>query len=166
MSMAKISIVITLRGNACQIDDQTPYFVTITDCLGRPLVWCKKKYIFMPTKCGHLEVDVPPGCYTVFASHNPGGIPPFGNTLTHVQVVRVNCNDHVCVTLFAPGMHYCATWFKVAVETQIEGLGQNNIDAKLARETVAALEKFIAKLTPEPYAVNVLRAIEQGPPKT
>lgn len=165
MSTANLNVWITRRGDACHIDDNTTYYVNITDCLGHPLVWCGKRYIFLPAKCGHLQVDIPPGCYTVFASHNPGGIPPFGNLLTHVQVVRLNCGDHACVTLFAPGLHYCATWFKVAVEQQIEALGQNNVDAKLARETVAAVENFIAKLAPEPYAVNVLRVIEEGPPK-
>lgn len=170
MSMAKLNIVITARADACHIDDKEQYYVHITDCVGQPLKWCGKTYTFLPAKCGHLEVDIPPGCYTVFASHT-SQIPadkkyqPFGNLLTHVQVVRANCGDHICVTLFAPGMHYCGTWFATAVKQNYGVLEQANIDMNLARTAVTAVENFMAKLAPEPYAANVLRTIEQGPPK-
>ena len=124
MSMAKLNVWITRFGDPCHIDDKEPYYVYITDCAGNILVWCGKKYAGLPAKCGHLEVDIPPGCYSVFASHSPQGhgIPPFGNRLTHVQVVRANCGDHVCVTLFAPSMWKCGSWFAYAVKTQLAGL--------------------------------------------
>src|SRR5947199_4787300 len=103
MGLAKLNVWITRFGDACHIDDKEPYFVHITDCGGKVLEWCGKKYAGLPAKCGHLEVDIPPGCYSVFASHTPGATgPSFGNRLTHVQVVRANCGDHVCVTLHAP----------------------------------------------------------------
>ena len=168
MSLAKLNIIITRRSDACHIEDREPYYVHITDCEGRPLVWCGKTYTFLPAKCGHLEVDIPPGCYTVFAGHTPAtavGVPPFGNLLTHVQVVRANCGDHICVTLFAPSLWYCGTWFRNALHTQVAALEKNNIDAKLAQEAVTAVDKVLAKITPEPYTANVLRTFEEGPPK-
>lgn len=169
MSTAKLNVWITRRSDACHIDDREPYFVHITDCTGHPLVWCGKTYTFLPAKCGHLEIEIPPGCYTVFATHtNPkGGVarPPFGNLLTHVQVVRANCGDHVCVTLFAPGMWYCGTWFATAVRQYLTAFEQANVDVQLAREAMTAVEKFVAKLEPEPYAANVVETVEQGPPK-
>jgi hypothetical protein len=170
MSTAKLNVWITRHADACHIDDQEHYYVHITDCHGNPLVWCKKTYTFLEAKCGHLEVEIPPGCYTVFASHTPREAvappyQPFGNRLTHVQVVRANCGDHVCVTLFAPGMHYCGTWFKLALETQIEAIGNNHIDAKLARTAAEAVGAFIGKLQPDAYNVNVGKVLEAGPPR-
>lgn len=170
MSLAKLNIIITRWSDACHIEDREPYFVHITDCIGQPLVWCNKTYTFLETKCGHLQVEIPPGCYTVFAGHNPRTprepeLQPFGNLLTHVQVVRVNCGDHVCVTLFAPGMWHCGTWFERALRTQIPALEKNKIDTTLAREAATAVGKFLAKLAPEPYTTNVMRAIDKGPPK-
>lgn len=170
MSSAKLNIWITRRSDACHIDDQEPYFVHITDCTGHPLVWCGKTYTFLPTKCGHLEIEIPPGCYTVFATHTdpkkgPIARPPFGNLLTHVQVVRANCGDHVCVTLFAPGMSNCGTWFAKAVRRYLEVFELANVNVQLARTAATAVEKFVATLEPEPYTVNVAQLIEKGPPK-
>lgn len=170
MSTAKLNVWITGIADACHIEDKDTWFVHITDCTGNPLVWCNKTYTFLAAKCGHLEIDIPPGCYTVFAGHTARkdvGKPyqPFGNRLTHVQVVRANCGDHVCVTLFSPGMHYCGTWFAQAVKTQYAALEHANIDLKLARAAVTAVEAFVAKLEPEPYALNVLKAVERDPPK-
>jgi hypothetical protein len=95
-------------------------------------VWCGKTYTFLKAKCGLLEIEIPPGCYTVFASMG-AGIPPFGNQLTHVQVVRANCGDHVCVTLFSPTGHYCGTWFASALQTQAPVFEQRRSTAALPR---------------------------------
>ena len=73
MSTAKLNVWVTRTADACHIDDRRQWFVHITDCHGNVLVWCDKKYSFLPTKCGHLEVEIPPGCYTVFASWTPAG---------------------------------------------------------------------------------------------
>jgi len=125
-----MNIWVTGFGDPCHIEDKETWFVHILDCEGKPLTYCGKTYAFLPAKCGHLEVDVPPGCYTVFAGHSAqgAGVPPFGNRLTHVAVVRVNCGDHACVTLFSPSMWYCGTWFAHAVQTQMAGLQKANID--------------------------------------
>ncbi len=167
MSMAKLNVWITRFGDPCHIDDKEPYYVYITDCAGNILVWCGKKYAGLPAKCGHLEVDIPPGCYSVFASHSPQGhgIPPFGNRLTHVQVVRANCGDHVCVTLFAPSMWKCGSWFAYAVKTQLAGLQAGRVDVELANRAVAAVDAFLAKLPPDPFAANALKAVEENNPK-
>jgi hypothetical protein len=164
MSTANLNVWITRLGDACHIDDQHKWFVHITDCAGRPLVWCGRKYYYLEAKCGHLEVDVPPGCYTVFASMG-AGIPPFGNQLTHVQVVRINCGDHACVTLFSPTGHYCGTWFASAIHTNEAVLGELKVDGNLARAAATAVENFVAKLEPDPYAVNTAQFIKEGPPK-
>jgi hypothetical protein len=35
------------------------WYVTIYNCDGKPLEGCGKKYVVLPAKCGHLEVEVP-----------------------------------------------------------------------------------------------------------
>lgn len=168
MSTAKLNVWITAIADACHIVDKDEWYVHITDCTGKPLVWCKKTYTFLKAECGHLEIDIPPGCYTVFAGHTAreaDGVQPFGNRLTHVQVVRANCGDHVCVTLFSPGLWYCGTWFEQAVTQQFAALERAKIDPKLARAAVTAVKAFVAKLEPEPYGLNVLKAVERDPRK-
>ena len=166
MSTARLNVWITRFGDACHIDDKEPYYVYITDCSGNILVWCGKKYAGLPAKCGHLEVDIPPGCYSVFASHTPGQVgPSFGNRLTHIQIVRANGGDHVCVTLFAPTLSKCGSWFAYAVKTQLAGLRKANIDPELVNAAVKAVEALIAKLPPDPVAENMLRAVEENNPK-
>ena len=168
MTTARLNVWINAIADACHIVDKDTWYVHITDCTGKPLVWCNETYTFREAKCGHLEIDIPPGCYTVFAGHTARKdvqVQPFGNRLTHVQVVRANCGDHVCVTLFSPGMPYCGTWFAQAVKTQYAALERANIDLTLARAAVTAVEAFVAKLEPEPYALNVLKALERDPRK-
>lgn len=171
MSLAKLNILVTNYGDACHIDDKHQYYAHITDCEGNPVVWCNKSYVFRKMECGHLEVDIPPGCYTVFASQSSGGVirpdgkVSFGNLLTHIQVVRVNCGDHACVTLFAPTGHYCGTWFANAITFNLPALEQAKIDVKLARAAVTAVQKFIATIEPDPYGRNVARFMDAGPPK-
>jgi len=91
---------------------------------------------------------VPPGCYVVFAGWSPPPVlvPPFGNQLTQVQVVRLNCGDHACVTLFSPSLHQCGTWFASAVTTQIEALEKAKIDAKAARGAVQTVQALLERV--------------------
>lgn len=160
----------TRRSDACHIDDNIQWYVHITDCEGRPLRWCGRTYTFMPAKCGHLEVAIPPGCYTVFASWTPKQnvhppYQPFGNHLTHVQVVRLNCGDHVCVTLFQPSLHYCGTWFAYALRENQTVFEQAKIDPNAAKIAGEAVQKFVGQIEADPYTENVRRLIEEGPAK-
>jgi hypothetical protein len=166
----KLCVWITRLGDACHIDDNYHWYVHITDCHGNVLKWCGRTYSFISAKCGHVEIEVPPGCYTVFASWTPHGAvhppyQPFGNQLTHVQVVRANCGDRVCVTLFSPSGHYCGTWFAHMLKEYGPLFEQAKIDTNLARAAQTAVKNFVDKLEPDPYTVNVLKLIEQGPPK-
>jgi hypothetical protein len=70
-----------------------------------------------------LELEIPPGCYVVGAVESTAGIPPLGNSLTHIAMVRANCGDHVCVTLFDPSLHLCGTWLGAAINTYVAGGG-------------------------------------------
>jgi hypothetical protein len=167
---AKLCVWVTEFGDPCHIMHTEQFYVHVTDCEGKLLKWCDKTYSFFPTTCGMVEIEVPPGCYSVFATHSErkqgtdltGG---FGNRLTHIQVVRVNCGDHVCVTLFSPYLSNCGTWFAAAVKGQYAALENAHIDTQLARAAVTAVEAFVAKLPPSTLGENVARLMLQEPPK-
>ncbi|HEX3464820.1 MAG TPA: hypothetical protein VHS78_12305 [Candidatus Elarobacter sp.] len=139
------------------------WYAHVADCGGKPLTWCGKNYTFMPMKCGHLEVEIPPGCYVVFAGHSPspGGRPPFGNRLTHIQVVRANCGDHVCVTLFSPEMWFCGSWFLEALQTQPHILNDPNLAANAAR----AVQAVLGQIKPTEFSANLEAFKKEAPPK-
>lgn len=174
MSTATLNVWITEFSDPCHIMGTHPdpsggpgpeeWYVHIVDCAGKGLTWCGKTYTFMPAKCGHLEVEIPPGCYAVFASHtNPRKVPvpPFGNRLSHIQVVRANCGDHVCVTLFSPELWYCGSWFAHALET----VGTDaKIDAKLVKAATGAIHAALEQVKPTEFAAN-LEAFKKDPPR-
>ena len=165
MSTANLNVWITGFGDPCHIEDKETWFVHVLDCEGRVVDWCNKRYSFIPAKCGHVQIEVPPGCYAVFAGHSPQGqgVPPFGNRLTHVQVVRANCGDHVCVTLFSPSIWFCGTWFAYAVATQLAGLEKAKVDPKIARAAVEGVQAFLGKIAPDQFTENMRRVVEQEP---
>ena len=168
MSAVTLNVWITNFGDPCHLIQETAtekWYVHIVDCAGNALKWCGKTYTFMYAKCGHLEVEIPPGCYAVFAGHSasPGSVPPFGNRLTHVQVVRANCGDHVCVTLFSPTLWYCGTWFAHAVATQLPALQQAKVDAKIATAATQAVQALLDKIPADAFTANTRRALEKEP---
>ena len=167
---AKLCVWVTEFGDPCHIMQKEQFFIHVTDCAGNVLDWCKKIYSFIPTNCGMAEIEVPPGCYSVFATHTgrKEGTDPkqeFGNALTHIQVVRANCGDHICVTLFSPKMSSCGSWFVAAAQRQIRVLERAGIDPKLTKAAIEAVGALVAKLPPDPLGVNVRRLMDQDPPK-
>jgi hypothetical protein len=81
-----------------------------------------------------------------------------------IQVVRANCGDHVCVTLFSPSLWFCGTWFKAAVEQHLTDLANAKVDQRVARVAVDAVQNLLEKLTAEPFAAN-LQAFQLGADK-
>ena len=144
MSTATLNVWITAFGDPCHIvkpQKDENWFVHVLDCDGRPVEWCGRKYLNIPAKCGHAEFTLPPGCYAVMASHtfvkNPAN--GFGNRLTHVAVVRVNCGDHACVTLFSPSAWHCGTWFNNAIKGHAQAGALNKELVQRAADAIAAV---------------------------
>jgi hypothetical protein len=162
MSTATLNVWISAIGDPCHIVDGDHWFVHIVDCEGRVLRWCGREYRDIPAKCGHAEIQIPPGCYAVFAGHSRKGegIPPFGNRLTHVQIVRANCGDHVCVNLFSPSLWFCGTWFRAALLHHLPDLQRTEIDPGTVRTAADAVQNLLDKLPAEPFADN-LQAFQQ-----
>ena len=108
MSMSKLKIWITDLGNPCRMS-QRDWVVAITDCNGKVVTWCKKKYDNIPAPCGHVEVELPPGTYIIRASAHTwwyqGKL--YGNWTTDRGVVTVCCNEDACITLYAPTIQAC-----------------------------------------------------------
>lgn len=170
MSTATLNIWVTRRGDPCRIEDTFEHRVYVTHCNGDILEYCRKKYVNLFTKCGHLELEVPPGCYIVGAV---GGWAPdeptsqyLGNFLTHVAIVQAKCGDHVCVTLFDPSLHYCGTWIGAAINTHLIG-GGNVVPRELVaplKNAGAAVDALVKVLPPDRFAVTTAKAIGTRPP--
>ena len=147
MSTARLNVWITSVGNPCEIDMEHQWFVHVLHCDGRILRWCGRTYTNIRTKCGHVEFPIPPGCYTVVATWSPA--PPgdnptsLGNHISHLSVVRANCGDHVCVTLFPPTFHWCGIWWLRALTQHME-LG--TIDREAGGRAVEAVQAVLEKV--------------------
>jgi hypothetical protein len=70
--IAKINAWVTRIGAPCEIDTEREWFVHVLHCNGKILKWCDRTYSNIKTKCAHVEIEVPPGCYLVVATWSPG----------------------------------------------------------------------------------------------
>lgn len=178
MSTARLNVWVTKIGQACRIEEPFFYrdkwsksYVHILHCDGTILEWCGTKYRDLPTDCGHLEVEVPPGCYMVCATLDAALGPPetgekrtvedrpetLGNHISHVAVVRVNCGDHACVTLFQPTVAECGIWWLTALEEHVESGALH-----VKKGTIEAIEALVKSLPRDPVTENMM-ALARGP---
>jgi|ERR1700681_313578 len=150
MSLGKIDIWVTTAGEPCHIselgvDYPHPWVIAIWDCCGRLLNWCGTEYVGLPTKCGHLEVEVPPGCYVIRGAEAMGKRrgEVWGNYWTDHAVVQVCCGEESCVTLVAPSVHQCGWGWLFAIE-KLAATGQ--IDKQLADQAIRSGRALLDKL--------------------
>ena len=114
MGMAKLNIWVSGMDDPCSVDNRT-WYVTIYDCDGNVLEWCGKKYLLLPAKCGHLEVEVPPGSYYIKAVWGYRQVEPgkyWVNHWTDANIAQACCGETTCVKLFNPSAHRCG-WIYV-----------------------------------------------------
>ncbi len=77
------------------------------------------EYRHLPFECGHIEVEVPPGCYWVVAGTvipRPDIKDIYFNYTTHVGIVQVQCGKAACVKLFNPSKRLCWYWFETGLK--------------------------------------------------
>ena len=151
MATGRIDIWVTTAGDPCRIsevgvDSPGPWVVAIWDCCGRLLTWCGKRYVGLPTKCGHIEVEVPPGTYVIRAAEGmnvqaDGSVT--GNYWTDHAVAYVCCGEETCVTLVAPSTHQCGFGWLYAVEALMKA---GKIDRGLAENALQAGHALLAQL--------------------
>jgi hypothetical protein len=169
VSTAKLNVWVTKVGEPCRIDDQVQWFIHILHCNGEILQWCGKKYANLPTKCGHLEIEIPPGCYMVVATWSAGAgtnVPTsLGNHISHLQIIRANCGDHLCVTLFPPTFHFCGVWWLVALREGIAAKAFTRDAQAAARNALEAAEALLRQVPPDPLAEQMLKIDREPRPK-
>lgn len=103
MGMGRLNVWIHDRNSPCRISDED-WLVNVSYCSGETLEWCGKTFGFLDAKCGHLEIEIPPGCYVVHALQwfwLPGSQFPFFRS-THFALVMVECDASACVHLYFP----------------------------------------------------------------
>lgn len=183
MSTAKLNVWITEKGNPCRIDNNPQkrrdlkepiqLFVYVLHCNGQILEWCGTKYVGLQAKCGHLSLEIPVGCYLVGAVESTGrdaapgkALPHLGNHLTHIAIVRANCGDEVCVTLFNPTFHHCAHWLGTAIKNHLAvgGAGLQQEANAAMRNTARAVEELVRVLPPDPFTVTQAKELGDGDP--
>ncbi len=104
------------------------------------------KYQNIPFKCGHLEVELPPGCYWVIAGWiSPGTGYIHLNYTTHVGIVEVGCDETACVKVFNPSVRLCWDWFKIGLQI-LASNRQSGIDRGRVDELEKNVEDLLGKV--------------------
>lgn len=143
--MAKLNIWISAMDDPCGVDDKHKWFVTIYDCDGNVLQWGKKKYVVLPANCGHLEVEVPPGCYYIKAvwSYYVKGEIYHCNHFTDAAIVQAVCGQTICVKLFNPSLHRCGKIIIKAAEVFAQAKGLKADILKKYETSIQAILKDV-----------------------
>jgi hypothetical protein len=192
MSTAKLNVYITELGQPCTITNRT-WVVAVAHCDGTVLNWSEGRwrtkdgdpwrpiplhappgtpplppgyyYENVPAYNGHVEIEVPPGCYAVSASMHTwylNGV-LLGNWYTHNAIVQACCGHDVCVTLYAPTKEACG-WplFNFVVPLLVQHKALDREQAARATELMKAIFKVEAASPFEQHQFETLkRAFEQ-----
>lgn len=113
-------------------------------------------YKDLPFKCGHLEAEVPPGCYWVLAGYVSRGPHIHLNYTTHVGIAQVGCDQTACIKVYNPTIRLCWDWFLVGLRV-LAATGQARIDPK----RVGELEKNVEELLRDAPRLPIERVIER-----
>ncbi len=169
MALGRLNVFVSELDHGCKVDSRT-WYVTIYDCDGRVLDWCGRRYVAIPARCGHLEIELPPGCYTLLATWSfavgPGGI-IYGNHFTDHAVAHVCCGEETCVTLFTPSAHRCGLLFDIALRVmEARGEGAPAEVVGRAREAIGELLEHLPRPA-RPFELGhldeLLDVVQKGP---
>lgn len=117
-------------------------------------------YDSIPAENGHVEIEVPPGCYVITASkHTWTGIvydqgfakwALYGNWATDHAIVNVHSDEDVCATLYSPTVQPC--WkrlFDFVIPMAIRSLQKQKLlkaeDAKSVQDAAKVLDERLFK---------------------
>jgi len=146
MGLARVNVWVSAIDDPCKIDSRT-WYVTFYHCDGKVLEWCGRRYVVLPARCGHLEVEVPPGCYRINAvwSFQVGAGVIYVNHFTDSAVIQACCDETTCVTLFNPSAHRCGTIFLRAVQDLVAQRAIGPDVARPVQEAIGKLLEFIPR---------------------
>lgn len=137
MGIAKLNIWLTETDKPCKIFDRT-FWVSIFTCDGQILSWADKEYKLLEAENGHLEIEVPPGCYYIRAASIH-----CENAYSDSAVVRVGCGDKACVTLMLPSLRRCVDLVVAGLRHPI---ARERVPAELINPAVTALNEVAQRL--------------------
>ncbi|CAN5616917.1 hypothetical protein BH24ACT14_BH24ACT14_18810 [soil metagenome] len=162
MGTARLNVWVTQENRPDRIMSNAT-FVHVLNLDGTVLEWCDQRFTDLPAKCGHIELEVPPGCYAVCASadtNNSTDDRYLGNHLTHIALVSALCDQTACVKLFNPTMTHCFTWFQSAVQQATQG---GRLDREVAGPLLEALDRFGQELRLDRFTRNTEPLVNQRP---
>ena len=171
MSTSTVDVWIDDWADPCKISNQT-WHVTVTDCENRVIRWCDMTYEGIEARCGHIELQLPPGCYLVFAVLRiplpppppPPPSPPdfpfpgFIQFFADPQVLTLGCGANACIRLHVRS--YRRAWDDVMLTTQ-RLVRQGAIPQNVADQVAAAMEAALENGPPETNADAMLRDLRQ-----
>jgi hypothetical protein len=155
MGMAKLNVWVRDKDFPCKPDMRWKWSVDVFVCDGTPLKWCGTTYYGAhETWHGHVEIEVPPGCYIVRARTGSKG---HHNLFTHATMVIVRCGDTACVNLVPPGVWTCGVQFNMALEFQAK---TGNIPRGLAERAMEANCAVLEHLPRDMFPVAEAEAVD------
>lgn len=126
------------------------------------------EYRGLPFRCGHLEVELPPGCYWVTAGYvgQPGGGFIHFNYTTHVGIVQVGCDETACVKLYNPTIRLCWNWFFAGLKA-LSAVRGSGITAAQVRQVEEVGRRVLAKAPVLPMEETLEQVLDElvKPPK-
>jgi|GEM_PF-1045355 len=165
--VAKLNIWVSDVANACGTWPGAGR-VTVFDCNGI-LKWPCGRYLApngtwqaVPNgeyrnlyfNCGHLEVEVPPGCYWVVAGNvTPILYPrPFIhlNYTTHVGIVQAHCGKTSCIKLYNPSLRLCWNWFWIGLRMHTIARSKPPLDPKKVQKIEMLIEDLLKDIPSTP----------------
>lgn len=160
MGVGKLNVWVSDKANACGTW-RGEGALTVLDCRGI-LEWPCGRYLTpegdwgpvpggryqnLPFRCGHLEVEVPPGCYWVVAGNVRGGNGAIGlNDTTHVGIVEVGCDETACVKLYNPTLLLCWTWFRTGLHMHTVPSSEAPLDPEKVKRVEELVEELLKDL--------------------
>lgn len=128
-------------------------------------------YEMIPTRDGHVEIELPPGCYVVRGSMHTWferGV-LLGNWATDRGIVQACCGEEVCVTLYASSFQPCHV---VILEFVLPLLIKHGKGGPELQRAIDAMRALVKAESLSPYERGELQAMrrsfqgmDQGGPK-
>lgn len=97
----------------------------------------------IPTRDGHVEIEVPPGCYLVAASMHTWFVNGVlhGNWATDRAIVQACCGEDVCVGLYASSFQPCNWIFQQVIAMLLQNKAIAAEDARRVQDALKSLYK-------------------------
>lgn len=191
MSTSILNVWITNLGDPCTIANDPglphPWVVAISHCDGRVLNWSEGRYRHhkddpwlpiprhtpsggtagwwydrIPTRDGHVEIELPPGCYIVRATMHSWFVNGllYGNWATERAIIQACCGQEVCATLYAPSAIACSVpLFKFVIPLLVK---QQIIKREQAQHAIEAMSAIFRAEAASAYEQEEFETLQRA----